>query len=314
MTDCFVHIPKTAGSTVLTLITQNYAPTEAASIYGDFQTVFARSTSLVGRAAGYKLIHGHFPYGTHLNLGLRAARYFFFLRHPVERHFSDVAHGLREARHGAHSYLTAPGSGPSTWATVSDKWIGFRNTTTHYLSGAFFSKEIDLTDFHRAAQAVQESEFVGISERFNESVLIMARKLGWSKVLYEKVNVASNPLKDVVTPALWKACESRLSYDLGLYEIARERFDRDARSYGSLLREAASQLKELVDLQIKAFPDLDKTRYFAGDPLPFSQRMGVTYRADSPLALWVANKTENRQWLAHTLANATSSGRQPVHA
>jgi hypothetical protein len=290
---CFVHVPKTAGSSIRTLITLNYLPSEVASIYGDYHGIFERCFNLIGRTDGYKLLQGHMPYGVHLNVGLKAARYFFFLRHPVDRHFSDTAHGARNPKHGFHAQLTAPGSGPAKWATIADHIIYYRNTATHYLSGVFFTRDVDMTNFHRAAQAVIESEFVGLAERFNESVLIMARKLGWSNVIYEKRNVGPNAMKPLFTPELRKAAEDRLLFDMALYQIARERFEEDARSYGAHLQEAAHQLEELVALQSKTCPELENREYLVGDPVSTQETLSRTYPADSPLELWLKSNNAN---------------------
>ena len=287
MTPFFLHIPKTAGSSIRTLITLNYASGEVASIYGDFQGVFSQCARLVGRTAGYRLIQGHIPYGSHLSLGLREARYYFFLRNPVDRHFSDVAHALRDPTHGFHSQVASPEATLQTWATLGDQAIFFRNTTTHYLSGVFFSREVDLTDFHRAARVVLESTFLGLAERFNESVLLMARQLTWSHVIYEKRNVAPNPIDWLMTPEMRSACESRLTYDLALYEIARDRFERDARRHGTHLQEAARPLEELVAIQSQAFPELEHSEYLVGDPVPTQNPPGRVIPADSPLGRWL---------------------------
>jgi hypothetical protein len=249
---------------------------------------------MIGKTAGYKLIQGHIPYGTHLNLGLRSARYFSFLRNPVERHFSDVAHGLRDNTHGFHALLTVLEEKPLGWASVADQAIYYRNPATHYLSGVFFTKDVDHSDFQRAAQAVIECEFVGLAERFNESILIMARKLGWSQVVYEKRNVSPNPLKQAITPESRKVCAARLLFDIALYQIACERFEEEARSHGAHLQEAAQQLEELVSLQSKAFPELEKREYLVGDPVSTHETLGRTYPASSPLALWLKGDEKRR--------------------
>jgi len=286
MKSCFVHIPKTAGSSLRTLITLNYRPEEVISIYGDFRETLAQCAAQHNVLDQCRLIQGHMPFGIHLNFGLHAAKYFFFLRNPVDRHFSDVIHGLRDSTHGFHSLITSPeNKNPAKWAMLPDQAIYFRNTTTHYLSGVFFTREVDMSDFQRAASAVIGSEFVGLAERFNESVLILAKKLHWSHVIYETRNVATGSLNSLLLPEDRKACENRLPYDMALYHIACERLDREARSHGSLLREAADQLEELVAMQSKAFPELDHGRYLVGEPVCTSE-LNRTFTQNSPLGRW----------------------------
>lgn len=300
MTPIFVHLPKTAGSSVRTLITINYGKNDVASIYGDFREVFDQCAALVGKTAAYKLIQGHIPWGTHLNLGLRNARYFFFLRHPVDRHFSDVYHGLRNPKHGFHGLLKGVESDPLALAKISDQALYFRNTATQYLSGAFFSKDVDLTDFHRAAQVVLDSEFVGLAERFNESLLIMARKLGWSQIVYEKRNVAAKPTAQLITEDMGRECEIRQPYDMALYHIAWDRFQQEAQTYGNLLQEAAQQLEEIVSQRSKAFPDLQNAEYLVGQVVTTHQPFQQAFSLDSPLGRWMNPSAAGRSSVRKT--------------
>ncbi len=308
MTTIFLHIPKTAGSSLRTLFTLNYSASEVASIYGDVSGIRDACSKLTGKTSAFKLIQGHIPYGTHFNLGLKSAAYFFFLRHPVDRHFSDAGYGARTPEHGFHGVLSAVGAGPATWATIADSAIYFRNTATHYLSGVFFAKDVDLSDFHRAAEVVVKSEFVGLAERFEESVLMMARKLHWSNVIYEKRNVSPVSGRHLATAQERNTCAARLGFDLALYQIGCERFEHDARRHGVHLQEAAHQLRELVAVQTTAFPDLENREYLVGDTVPTYEALSRKVPVDSPLALWL--RARQREGLSATLFQLMKASRE----
>jgi hypothetical protein len=264
----------------------NYASSAVASIYGDIPSILDQCMALVGEAGQLSLIQGHIPHGTHRLTGQESANYYFFLRDPVCRHFSDVIHGLDDTEHGFHRLINESGGDFATLAKISDQCIYYRNTMTHYLSGAFFSKELDLIDVQRATRAIVEGCFVGIAERFNESILLMAKRLGWKHILYEKRNVSSRHAAMEIPDTARQACESRLSYDRLLYRIACERFEKDVAAYGQHLREAAEQLQNLVDIQQQKMPGLQNKTYMIGDPIP-TATLSRAFSADSPLGRWL---------------------------
>jgi hypothetical protein len=118
---------------------------------------------------------------------------------------------------------------------------------TNYVSGAFYTEDISLPLLGAAIDNLYHSEFVGIAEYFETSTLIMAKKLGWRYFI---------PIAEPVRPALPQVPEdflrmfrNRLSYDVTLYDIGCEIFYETSRQYGSLLKEATLQLKEIMQHQ-----------------------------------------------------------------
>ncbi|MER2540059.1 MAG: hypothetical protein ABTQ26_12535, partial [Azonexus sp.] len=75
----FVHIPKTAGSSIRTLISSNYSEMEVLSLYGSHLEILQQSRTHIGNLSQFRLIQGHTPYGTHRFLGSQNPRYFSFL-------------------------------------------------------------------------------------------------------------------------------------------------------------------------------------------------------------------------------------------
>lgn len=283
----FVHIAKTAGSTLRTLITANYSPEQVLNRNGDPKQLLKAAAGHIGNTEQYRLVYGHTPYGTHRFLGLRQPRYFTFLRDPVDRFLSDIAHAIRHPDHSFHAVLAEPG-------LSMDQVIGraldinyFRNNIVQFVSGAFTTEVIAMSHLGTAIDNLWHSEFVGITEEFNVSLLLMAKKLGWRHVVPQKANVRPGQ-REPVTPELRARLERALAYDCMLHAVAREHLAESRRSHGLLLEEAALQLEEIVRMQEADHPDVQFLTYQVGQEHRVSlDRYDALIEKDSPLSRWM---------------------------
>lgn len=285
----FVHIPKTAGSTLRTLITENYSSNEVLSIYGDEQKVLSAATGNVGKLESFGLIQGHIPYGIHRMLGLRDAMYFTFMRDPVDRFLSDVAMGVRHPSHGFHQILAAPNLSQEERLLKALSLTYYQNSITQYMSGAFFTQTISFPLLNSAIDNLWKCDFVGLAEEFSSSLLIMAKKLGWKKVIPKISNV--RPDSDPPLPEVLRAkIEGDLAYDRAVYEVAKEHFWESKRKYGTLLVEAAEQLSGIIEDQKLDHPDAKYGTYVVGQEItvPLSS-YSKHITAGSPLGRWLAS-------------------------
>lgn len=283
----FIHIPKTAGSTLRTLITENYQPDEVLSLYGDPKDILATTALNIGQMQGVRLVQGHTPYGTHRFLGVRHPRYFTFLREPIARFLSDVAHAVRDDSHGYHQVLAEPKLSSSERISKALDITYYRNNMTHYVSGAFTTETISMMQLGVAIDNLWGSEFVGLSEHFEISLLIMAKKLGWRHVVPQLSNVRPDA-GDTISPELRARLAKALAYDAMLYAVAQEHFAQSRAQYGSILEEAAVQLSELVRVQSIEHPVTRHSYYLVGDPIrvPLEQYRSQIV-AGSPLYRWL---------------------------
>jgi len=284
--DFFLHIPKTGGSSLRTLMTINYQPDQILSLYGEQPEIFQSCLQARRKSFSPALTQGHIPYGIHNYLGVEKPNYYFFLREPVARTVSDIQHSVRYSTHGFHSILGQPDLHLVQRVQLASEIIYYRNNMTHYLSGVFFSAELNLSDFHRAIDHVWKAKFVGITEYSEQSLLIMAKKIGWKFAIPQKMNVAQDdPLLKIDDARL--LCESFLEFDMQLYQVALERFNLTARQYGSHLLEASAQLMEILKQQEQEFPNIQHARYEVGTQLvaPILDKM-TTLPESSPLKRW----------------------------
>jgi hypothetical protein len=75
------------------------------------------------------------------------------------------------------------------------------------------------------ANLIKSYEVFGITEMFDESVLLMARRFGWSYPLYTRRNtIGERPLKENIPGSTIEIIERTNSLDLELYRFARARF------------------------------------------------------------------------------------------
>lgn len=283
----FVHIAKTAGSTLRTLITANYASEYVITLNGDPKEILREAASYIGKTGGYHLVYGHTPYGTHRFLGIRQPRYYTFLRDPVERFLSDIAHATRHADHNFHAALTEPGLSKDQVISKALDINYFRNNMVQFVSGSFTTEVVSMSHLGVAIDNLWNSEFVGITEQFNSSLLIMAKRLGWTYIIPQKANVRPD-VKEEISPELRSRLERALAYDCSLYAAAQEHLAESQRRYGQLLVEAASQLEEIIDMQQLDHPKVQFLTYQVGQercipPGHYDALIG----SDSPLSRWM---------------------------
>lgn len=287
--DYFVHIPKTGGSSVRTLITLNYHEEERLNLYGAQPEIFNACQRAKQEKRRLRLIQGHMPYGVHHYFNDANPNYFFFLREPVARTLSDINHCMRNPKHGFYHILGDPQLDMRQRIELAGDIIYYRNNMTHYLSEVFFAAEVGLPDLHRAIDRVWKSPFVGITEQSEKSLLIMARKLGWQYFIPQKMNVAKTK-PAVSIEEIRPLCESFLLFDIELYQIALERFEETVREYGTLLDDAADELVTLFAQQAEDYPELQQQTYLVGDTLEIPVARRVSELSDtSALKRWMSH-------------------------
>lgn len=171
-----LHIPKTAGTTLRMIIDREYDLERKLQIEGlysssDFVKLYGRDT-----LNSVDVISGHQYFGLHEHIDV-PCKYIAMLRDPIERVLSTYKHTARmgEQDMGWLKRLTTHEQGS--------------NLQTKMLAGG----ELDLG---RAINNINNSfSVVGVSEMFDESVLLMQQKLAWSLPYYVIENPSHNKIK-----------------------------------------------------------------------------------------------------------------------
>lgn len=224
----FLHIPKTAGTTLNAVLDDNFEPSSVFDVYTDDQREQLRRTTYA-ELAKYNLVRGHVFVADFADIldGPIPFNVFTFLRDPVERVVSEY-HFLRTwPKSHIHSFLNDNDISLSEYVTSDRPELRMRgrNAMVNSLSGVG----------HPSIEAGMEAAwhhlknrflFFGILERFDESVLMLNRYLGLERCFYERQNVRNRQARYPVTPEETAIIQEHNKADIELYDRAWAEFDR----------------------------------------------------------------------------------------
>jgi hypothetical protein len=262
-----VHIPKTAGTTVEFMMVMNHGHENILFLQPEVRTShdFIPRKKLTEIAFEYfdqtgkfKMIASHVFYGIHRFMGIKQPSYFTFLRHPLKLLISSI----HQQRH-VHNYYADIFAESMTLTEKLEKALELptnRNIMTSFVSGAHETENISLPLLGMAIDNLYASEFVGITEEFEKSILLMARKLNWKYIIPISQNVTPSKLPSIeeIPEEKLRKINDILSYDRMLYDIGKKIFHVSIAPYGSLLEEASLQLKEIMRTHAQKYPEFNK--------------------------------------------------------
>jgi hypothetical protein len=223
----FVHIPKTAGSTLRPILTRQYRTGEICQLER-FNAESGFELKPNAQPSRIRLYLGHIPFGLHEYL-TQPATYITMLREPVDRVLSHYFHARRNPQSPFYDAIQSMSIGDFVRSGLSGDT---ENRMTKILAGewvAHLDAEQSCTSAQfETAKANLDRWFpiIGLSERFDESLLLMKHRFQWKNIYYGKRNVtASRPLKDAVPAEELAVVEEYNQYDLAIYEHAIQKFD-----------------------------------------------------------------------------------------
>ncbi len=238
----YLHIPKTGGTTLSTCIYNHWhAPGEYyfsddgyfhSGIYyfpiGFFKDPGLQIPESVRGALGrsdLRAVLGHFWFGVHQHV-TQPCTYVTVLRDPIERVWS-LYH---------HVYGREPDVDPVEFAT-NPPYLEVDNDQTRRISGlepelgrctrATLERAMDNLRRHFAV--------VGVTERFDETLILLKRTFGWQGDLayYPKNQTKGKPATTTLTQEAVDAIHERNVLDLALYDFANELLDEAIASQGA---------------------------------------------------------------------------------
>lgn len=179
---CFLHIPKTAGTTVTHLIGRNYKEEEIARIY--FRGKHQEAIAIALAEPKKKIVFGHYTLAE-----VPAAEqlyHFTFLRHPLPRTVSHFLH-LKYSPDPQHKQMMEQAVDFPGFLKI----IQGNNLQTRRLVNVYAPKFDQMPEkeiLEMATNNLDWLSFVGISERFNESISVVAHDLGWKFLAHKNQN------------------------------------------------------------------------------------------------------------------------------
>lgn len=257
----FLHIQKTAGMTVQRMIRRRYG-----------SNIFQRTLNLTKQKlnlnssppkSGKELLlsktmedryfMGHFCYGVH-NFLPHPYTYITFLREPISRLLSLYKYSRFDPSSYYHGL--ARNASPEEFFFQSNL-MELDNGMLRFIVG----KETDYNDLFinrtpigkcnekmlEIAQKhlIQDFDFVGIVERFDESVILLKRVFGWNNAYYLKRNTASKLDQVDFNQDLIDRLREKNKLDIALYNFAYSNFEKQIASLGKEF------LEEVDDFKIK---------------------------------------------------------------
>ena len=227
----FLHIPKTAGRTLQDVLDRKYKRSEAFSI--DPNRVRESTEEFKGlpydQRSKIRLLKGHMPFGLHEFLPNQST-YVTILRNPIDRIISHYYYVIRHPNH--HLYNKVKYNKLSLKGYVaSGISIELDNFQMRSLAGATdlgFGK--CSSELLEQAKCHLQSHFtvVGLTERFDETLILMKRDLQWhTPPFYTELNVSRNrPLLEDIPRDTLDLIEKYNELDCELYEYTRKIFQQ----------------------------------------------------------------------------------------
>jgi hypothetical protein len=217
--DFFVHIPKTAGTTMLQIIEGHYGADKVLS----FREIPREERIALVKAKGPEIrcVAGHLHYGEHRHFP-RPCRPFTMLREPTERVISLYYFILREKTQPSHEKLKR---GELTLDQIARRQGA---AMARFIAGHRAKEGIPDADLLAEAKYVLEHTMAtfGLTERFDESLLMFNRALGWNVRGYAKANVTKNrPTGEKMGSEQVALIRAYNAVDTELYSFAKNLFE-----------------------------------------------------------------------------------------
>jgi hypothetical protein len=232
----FLHLPKTAGSTVVHILEREYGRDAVLPLYDStFGDEVAELTA--DQAAHTRVIAGHFYFGVHEHVPGRC-RYFTFLRDPVRRIVSHYHFVRGQPKHYLHDAATNMSLGSyvefcGAAEPNNDQTRLLAGRKTASAEGTCMPEMLPV-----AKRNLDRHDVVGLTEEFDRSLLLLAHTFGWQRPYYVKQNVSRRrgrrgELDDETRAAILTSN----SLDVELYRYGRELFEQQLAEH----REALSR-------------------------------------------------------------------------
>ena len=261
----FLHIPKTAGSTLYRILERHYRFSQIYTIWqtgtlDEFKALTPERTKQI------KLLRGHAGYGTHQQLPGQSA-YFTILRNPTARVISYYHFIRRTPHHYCHQQLIENNwTLPQFLNNKADPMAD--NAHTRLLSGFGSGQEVPfgkLTKAHlqSAKDNLASMAVVGLTERFDETLFLLSAAFGWQKLNYARQNVTKEAKKSTEQPTeTLAAIHSVNQFDWELYDYAERLMEDQVNKQGAGWQEKIMHFQKQND-RLRPFINLlfDSRKY-----------------------------------------------------
>ncbi len=232
----FLHIPKTAGTTMRHIIDRQYAPEEIHAFGADaFGSIRAFQALPLEERAQIKLLSGHMGYGLHTYLPGKSI-YFTFLRDPVERVISYFNFILRTPDHYLYEIVMSQQMSLKD-LLETDNALMMNDGQVRLISGVWADPAFGETTREMLAMAENHLKthfLVGLTEEFDASLCLLKERLNWQgEISYQRYNVTTTGFTRETLPAETVTLIKEVNQlDIALYAFAKNLFRQQAQAQG----------------------------------------------------------------------------------
>jgi hypothetical protein len=233
-----LHMPKTGGTTLESILQGFYRPETIFRTEPErhWESIHSFRELPVQKRIQYELIMGHMRFGLHEHT-IKPASYITMIRNPIDRIISYYYYILSYPKHYLHDQIK------KSKMTISQVVMGgiskeFDNFQTRRISG-FDDIEYKgcTTEILDQAKNNIEKHFtvVGLTEFFNETLILLTQKYGYRFPLYVKRNVTKNkPSLQHIQVEELNVIKQYNELDIVLYDYVKERIRQQILSFGSI--------------------------------------------------------------------------------
>jgi hypothetical protein len=245
----FLHLVKTAGTTLNQVLDREYAkilsfyiPRESKELFDGFKEKL--------KTGNPELIRGHFEWGWHVFLS-QPFIYITLLREPVARVISEYFYILGKTDHPLFDQVAAKN------ISIADYVKNFlpSNLQTRKISGLTFANnsgipqdiEINAGNMLKIAKENLDNYFaiVGLTEKFDETLILLKREFGWDWPFYTRQNVTREKIAQENIPASTiEIIKEHNLLDIELYEYARQLFNKKIQQQGESFFKEVEKFKK----------------------------------------------------------------------
>lgn len=261
----FLHIPKTAGTTLHMVIGRNYPARKCCTINA------IRWPEKLENLDGLKkenisMLKGHVPFGAHEYMRPGTFEYFTLLREPIDR---TVSHYYQVLRSKTHHFADEMAEKKYTLAELmeSGRLLYVDNLQVRMLSGDLRIPygTVNESTLEKAISNLENYfPVVGLQNHFDSFLLRLGERYEWKQLWYRRHRVAGNRVKaSQLDDKTREAVERYNRFDLLLYERVKAQTELQLANAGDDFHERLAKFKkrnERISGLINAIPFFPKPK------------------------------------------------------